>query len=322
MKKDLCFVLIAVAMTGIAAVPAMADSFPSKPIHVIVPVTPSGGTDVYARLLSAKLQERLGQPFIVENKPGAGGIIGHEFVAKSAPDGYTLLMMSNAITMVQSVSKSLLAYDVLKDFSPIGVGATVPVVVVVANKVPVNSIAELIAYAKANPDKLSYGSPGVGTPHHLATLWFMNMTGARMFHVPYKGAAGMLASLITGELDVAFAALTSAAPHIRAGKIRAVAVAEHQRLAPFKDLPTVSESLPGYEVNMWFGTLAPGGTPDAVANRLSTEQRTILNEPEMRERLANLGFDSNPSSPAEMRQIMATEVARWTKVAKAAGIQK
>ena len=320
MKMRLLIALLAGAVLAATGASALAQNFPSKPIHIIVPVTPSGGTDVFARILGLKLQERLGQPVIVENKPGAGGIIGHEFVAKSVPDGYTLLVMSNAITMVQSVSKSL-PYDVAKDFAPVAIGATAPVVVVVANKIPVHSINELIAYAKANPGKLSYGTPGIGTPHHLATEWFMNMTGIEMFHVPYKGAAGMLANLLSGEVHVAFAALTSAIPHIRAGKIRGIAVAEHQRLSQLKEVPTVSESLPGYEVNMWFGTLAPAGTPEAIVALLSGEERTILNAPEMRERLAGLGFDSNPSSQAEMRQIMSTEIARWNKVAKAVGIQ-
>ncbi|MBI2317137.1 MAG: tripartite tricarboxylate transporter substrate binding protein [Betaproteobacteria bacterium] len=312
--------MLACAALAAASTPVHGQNFPIKPIRVIVPVTPSGGTDMLARLIAAKLQERLGQPVVVENKPGAGGMIGHDYVAKSAPDGYTVMVMSNAITMVQSVYKSL-PYDVMRDFAPIGIGATVPVVVVVANKVPVNTINELVSYAKANPDKLSYGTPGVGTPHHLATEWFMHMTGGRMFHVPYKGAAGMLANLLTGEVHVAFAAFPSAVPHVRAGKIRAIGIAERERLAQFKELPTVKESLPDYVVNMWFGMVAPAGTPDAVVNRLSEEQLTILNQPETRERLAGMGFDSNPSSAAEMRRIMATEIARWGTVAKAAGIE-
>ena len=320
MKKKLFGALLAGALLGATSVSVLAQKFPSKPIRIIVPVTPSGGTDVFARILGNKLQERLGQPVIVENKPGAGGIIGHDYVAKSVPDGYTLLVMSNAITMVQWVSKSL-PYEVMKDFAQVGIGSTVPVVVVVANKLPVHSISELIAYAKANPGKLSYGTPGVGTPHHLATEWFMSMTGTNMFHVPYKGAAGMLANLLSGEVHVAFGALSSSVPHIRSGKIRGIAIAEHKRLPEFKDLPTVNEVLPAYEVNMWFGTLAPAGTPDAIVNLLSEEQRTILNAREMRERLAGLGFDSNPTSPAEMRQIMSTEITRWGKVAKAAGIR-
>ena len=308
-------VLLALLASG-----AWSQSFPSKPIRIIVPFTPGGGNDLLARAVGQKLQERLGQPVIVENKPGAGGNIGAEFVAKSAPVGHTLLVGQNGLTMLPWLSKSL-PFDVMKDFTPIGIGATVPMVMVVANKLPVNSINELIAYAKANPGKLSYATPGIGAPHHLATELFMGMTGTKMVLVPYKGASGMLADLISGEVHVMIGALNSAIPLFRAGKIRAIGVAERQRLPQFKDLPTVSESLPGYEVNIWFGLLAPAGTPDAVVNLLSDEQRAIVNIPEVREHLARVSLFSNPTSAAEMRRIMTVDLEKWGKVVKAAGIQ-
>ena len=319
MRKGLVAALIAGTVLASAAAPVPAQGYPSRPLRIIVPFTPGGGNDVFGRSIAQRLQERLGQPAVVENKPGAGGNIGAEFVAKSAADGYTLLVVQSGITMVPWVSKSV-PFDVLKDFAPLGIGATQPMVMVVANNVPANSINELVAYAKANPGKLSYATPGVGTPHHLTTEMFMGMTGTRMVHVPYKGASGMLADLMSGEVHVMIGALNSAIPLFQAGKIRALGVAERKRLPQFESLPTVNESLPGYEANIWYGLMAPAGTPDAIANKLSEEQRSIVNLPAVREHLARVGMDSNPTSAAEMRQIMTAELDKWGKVVKTAGI--
>jgi len=299
---------------------AQVGAYPSKPIRIIVPFTPGGGNDLFGRTIAQKLWERLGQPVVVENKPGAGSIIGSDFVAKSAPDGYTLLVAANVHVTLPLVSKSL-PFDVMRDFAPIGIGVTLPMVVAVADKLPVTSINELIAYAKANPGKLSYATPGIGTPQHLATEWFMSMTGTEMIQVPYKGASGILTDLMSGEVHVMFGALNSAVPLIQSGKIRAIGIAERHRLTQFKDLQTVSESLPGYEVTFWYGLLAPAGTPDAILNKLSEEQRVIVNLPDVRESLARVGFDSNPTSASEMRQAMTREFEIWKKVATAAGIR-
>ena len=307
-------------LAALCASSAWSQSYPSRPIKIIVPFTPGGGNDLFARAVGQKLQERLGQPVIVENKPGGGGNIGAEFVAKSTPDGYTLLVGQNGLTMLPWLYKSL-PFDVEKSFAPIGIGATVPIAVAVSNKLPATSINELIAYARKNPGKLSYATPGVGTPQHLASEWFMNMTGTQMVQIPYKGAAGILTDLTSGDVQVMFGALNSAVPFSQAGKIRLLAVAEHQRLAQFKEVPTVSESVPGYEVNIWYGLLAPAGTPDAILDLLSSEQRTIVNLPEVRENLARASLGSNSTSAAEMRQIMKTELDKWGKVVKAAGIQ-
>lgn len=317
MGKKLFAALLAAATLAAAAASVQAQSFPSRPVRIVVPFTPGGGVDLYGRTVAQRLQERLGQPFIVDNKPGAGGNIAAEFVARSLPDGYTLLVMTNAISTVPWVSKSL-PFDVLKDFVPIGIGATNAMVVAVANILPVKSINELIAYAKANPDKLSYATPGIGTLQHLVTEMFLDMTGTKMFHVPYKGASGLLTALTAGEVHVMFGALNSAIPLIQAGRIRAIGIAERQRQPQFKDLPAVNESLPGYEVSFWFGLLAPAGTPEAIASKLSEEQRAIVNLPEVRERLAGVGLESNPTTAPEMRQIMASEMVKWGKVVKAA----
>ena len=320
MRKGSFVALVAGTLLAAAAASVLAQGFPSKPIRIIVPFTPGGGNDVYARAVAQKMWERLGQPVVVENKPGASGVIGADFVAKSAPDGHTLLVVTNAFTMLPWMSKSL-PFDAMKDFAPIGIGATLPMVVVVANKVPVKSINELIAYAKANPGKLAYATPGIGQPHHLAAEWFMSMTGTKMMHVPYKGASGILTDLMAGEVQVMFGALNSAFPLIQSGKIRAIGFAERQRLTQFKDVQTVSESLPGYEVTFLYALVAPAGTPDAIANKLSEEQRAILNLPDVREHFARVGFDTNPTSASEMRQTWNAEFEKWGKVVKAAGIQ-
>jgi tripartite-type tricarboxylate transporter receptor subunit TctC len=318
MKKGLFRALFACA--AFAAVSATAQNYPSKPIHIVVPYTPSGGNDLYGRAIGQKLQQRLGQPVIIDNKPGAGGNIGAEFVARSAPDGYTIMVVQNGLTMVPWLTKSL-PFDVVKDFAPIGIGVTLTMVVIVTNNLPVTSINELISYAKANPGKLSYGTPGVGTPHHLATEWFKEMTGTRMVHVPYKGASGYLTDLMSGQVQVVFGVLSSSTPLIRGGKIRAIALTSRERLAQFRELATVNESVPRYEVNQWYGLWAPAGTPDAIVNLLSEEQRAIVTTPETRDYLAGIGLDSNPTSAAEMRQIIAADLQKWGKVVKAAGIE-
>ena len=320
MRKGMFAALLAGATLAVPAASVLAQSFPSKPIRIIVAFTPGGANDVFSRTIGQKLSERLGQPVIMENKPGASGNIGAEFVARSAPDGYTLLVAHNGLPMLPWVSKSL-PFDVLKDFAPIGIGATISFVMVVANKLPVKSINELIAYARANPGKLSYGTPGIATPHYFGTELFMNMTGTKMVHVPYKGGTGFVAALMSGELQVAFGAPNSSIPLIQTGKIRAIGVTGRQRLPELKDLPTVNESLPGFELSAWFGLAAPAGTPDAITDKLSDEQRAIVSLPEVRARLAGIGFEGNPSSAAEMRRTMIAEFEKWGKVAKAAGIQ-
>ena len=298
---------------------AWSQGYPNKAIKIVVPFTPGGGNDVFGRTIAQKLSERLGQPVVVENKPGAGSIVGADYVAKSAADGYTLLVAQQALILMPLVSKSL-PFDVLKDFAAVGIGATQPMVVVVSNKLPVKSINDLISYARAHPGKLSYATPGVGTPQHLATVWFMKMTGTQMVQVPYKGAAGMLADLMSGEVDVMFGALNSTVSLIQAGKIRAIGLAERHRLPKYKDVQTVSESVPGYEHTHWYGLVAPSGTPEAILTKLSDEQRAIVDMPDVREHLAKVGMDSNPSSAADMRRTIATEFDRWSKLVKDAGI--
>ncbi|MCX7154445.1 MAG: tripartite tricarboxylate transporter substrate binding protein [Proteobacteria bacterium] len=319
MKSRFLAGLLALLLSG-AGTAVFAQAYPNKPIRIIVPFTPGGGNDVYARTVGQKLSERLGQPVIVENKPGAGGNIGAELVARSAPDGYTLLLAQNGLTMAPFLSKSL-PFDVMKDLAPIGIGVNLPMGLAVATSIPVKSVPELIAYAKANPGKLLYATPGIGTPHHLSTEMFLSMTGTTMVQVPYKGAAGMLPALMTGEVQVLFGALNSMLPHIQSGKIRGLALGDRQRNPILKDLPTVAETVPGYESVFWFGLMAPGGTPEAILNKLSEEQRVIVNLPDVRERLSKLGFEPNATTPNETRRIFTEELEKWGKVVRDAGIK-
>lgn len=306
------------ALTGTTA--ALAQGYPNRVIRIIVPFTPGGGNDVFARIVGQKLQERLGQPVIVENKPGAGGNIGIDAVAKSAPDGYTLLLANNGFTTAPFLTKNL-PFDVMKDLSPIGIGVSIPMALAVSNTIPVKTVPELVSYAKANPGKLSYATPGLGTPHHLSMELFMSMTGTQFVQIPYKGAATMLTDLISGEVQVLNGALNSMLPHAQSGRIRILALGTRQRNLILKDVPTVSESVPGYEVGIWYGLMAPAGTPEDILAKLSREQQAIVNLPDVRERLAAQGFESFATSPATMRTSMKSEMEKWGKVIKDAGIK-
>lgn len=301
---------------GFAQSPA---AFPDRAIRIVVPFTPGGGNDVFARAVGQKMQERMGQPVIVENKPGAGGNIGAEFVAKSAADGYTLLVAQNGLTMVPWLQKNL-NFDPM-GFAPVLIALTLPMGAAVNNELPVRSIPELIEYAKANPNKLSFATPGIGTPHHLAMELFMDLTGTRMVMVPYKGAAGMLPDLMGGRVNVLFGALNSMLPHMQSGKIRAIGVGEKRRLAILPDVPTVAETIPGYEVPFWFGLVAPAGTPGAITRKIADEVKLIVNLPDTSKQLQAVGFEITPGTPEEMRATMQADHDRWGQVVKKAGIK-
>ncbi len=310
----------AAALACLGATHALGQNYPSKVVRIIVPFTPGGGNDVYARAIAPKLQERFGQPVIVENKPGAAGNIGADFVARSAPDGHTLLVAQNGLAMAPWITKNL-PFDVEKDFAPVGISLTLPLGVVVNPDLPINSIADLVAYARTNPDKLSYAIPGFGTPQHLFTELLLSMTGTRMVAVPYKGAAGMVGDLMGGQVHVLFGALNSLLPHIKSGKIRAIGVGERERLPYLKDVPTVAETLSGYEAGFWFGLFAPAGTPEAIVKKISEEVRAAVTAPDVVPRLQAVGFEIKPGTPAEMRATLKTELEKWRKVVNEAGIK-
>ena len=320
MKAVLLRLFLAYAVIATCAFPAIAQTYPDKSIRIIVPFSPGGGTDTFGRIVAQKLQERLGQSVVVENRPGAGGNIGADAVAKASPDGYTLLLAQDSLAIVPWLSKAL-PFDPIKDFAPIGVGVFMPMMLVSANNLPVTTLSELITYAKANPGKLAYGTPGAGTAHHLNFELFLSRIGATMVHVPYKGAAPMTADLVSGNLQVAFSALSSAMPLVAGGKMRVLAVADQERVPQLRDVPAINETLPGYTAHVWFGLMAPARTPATITNKLSEELRTIMNLPDVRERLGSLGYQVKPTTPAQMTRLMADEYEKWGQVIKAAGIK-
>ncbi len=299
---------------------AMSQAYPSQPIKLIVPFSPGGGTDTFARVVAGAMQPSLGQSIIVENKPGAGGNIGADLVAKSKPDGYTLLLAQDSLAIVPWLYKEL-TFDPIKDFEPIGVGVFMPMALVVKNGLPVDSVKQLVEYAKANPGKLSYGTPGIGTAHHLNFESFLQTTGTKMLHIPYKGASNMLSDLASGNVDVAFSALSSVKTLVDSGKIKIIAVADTQRSPQFSNVPTVAESVPNYTAHVWFGLMAPKGTPVAVTQKISQEMSKALSTPDIKRRLSDLGYRVQPTDPAGMKKIMDDEYQKWGALIKAVGIQ-
>ena len=306
-----------VAMVGSAAV---AQSFPSRPIRIVVPFPAGGTTDVLARAAAQKLTETLGQPAVVDNRPGAGGNIGAELVAKSAPDGYTLLMGTVGTHAINPGLYPKLPYDHVKDFAPVILVAGVPNVLVINPALPVNSVQELIAYAKANPGKLNFASSGNGTSIHLSAELFKTMAGVQMTHVPYKGSAPALQDLVGGQVQLMFDNLPSSLALIKGGKLKALAVTSGARAAALPDVPTLAESgLPGFEASSWFGLLAPTGTPSSVIAKLNGEIAKWLATPEAKEKLLAQGANAAGGTAEEFAQFIAAETAKWQKVVKESG---
>ena len=312
----------ALAILAVLASPLVhAQDYPSKPIHMVVPLPPGGSNDVLARLLSQKMSEAFGQPVLVENKPGAAGNIATDFVAKSAPDGYTIAIAPNQTVAVNPVLYPKLPFDVIRDIEGISMLGRVPVVLVVSPKMTVTSVTELIALAKANPDKLSYASAGSGSPQHMAAEVFKSMTGTRLTQIPYKGSAPALIDVLSGVVDVMFCPINSALPHIRSGRLRALGTTGTARLALLPDVPTIAETIPNYESDIWIGMVAPANTPPAVINKLNAELRRSLALPEVQSKLAEQGIYAESSSAADFTKLIATDQKRWAAVIKAANIQ-
>ncbi len=296
---------------------ANAQGWPTRQaIKFIVVYPPGGASDVTARLIAAKLGEILGQSVVVENKPGANGIIATEFVAKSAPDGYTMLMANLGPNALNPVVYKKLPYDAIKDFQGVTLTTIVPQVVVVNPSMPVKSISELIAYVKANPGKVSFGSAGQGASNHLSGELLNALGGIKMQHVPYKGDAPSIVDLIGGSIQVALPTTVAGLPHVRSGKLRAIAVTGTKRLDTMPDLPTVAETLPGYEAVSWGGVMVPAGTPPEIIKRLNTEINRILKMPDVAEKLQGLGAIIVGSTPEEFDKYVKDEIAKWGKVAR------
>ena len=315
------FTALAIAAISFINPPgASAQGYPNKPIRVLVGYAPGGGSDIIARLVAQSLQAKLGQPVVVENKPGAGGNLAIDLVAKARPDGYTLLVTPNTFTMAPALFAKL-PFDVVKDFAGVGVIATSPMVVIVNPQVPISSVADLIQYAKANPGKLSYSTPGIGTPQHLGTELFKAMTATDIVHIPYKGGAPAVAAVVSNEVPLSFAAINSAKPFIDAGRVKAVATSEGKRSAEL-GLPTVGATVPGYDVGIWYGVVAPAGTPKAIIDRLNAELVAIVQIPDVKEQMAKLGYEAAVAPPAEMESQIRSEVDKWVRAARQAGVKQ
>jgi tripartite-type tricarboxylate transporter receptor subunit TctC len=308
------------ASLALVAAWASAQTYPAKPIRIVVPFPPGGATDILARDVAQKLSEAWGQQVIVDNRPGAGGNIGSELVAHSAPDGYTLEMGTVGTHAINASLYARMPYDHVKDFAPVILVAGVPNVLVVNPAVPANSVAELIAYAKANPGKLNFASSGNGTSIHLSGELFKVMAGVQMTHIPYKGSAPAMQDLLGGQVQLMFDNLPPSLPQIKAGKVRALAVTSLTRAPALPDVPTVAEAgLPGFEASSWFGILAPAGTPPAIVARLNAEIAKWLATPEAKEKLSKQGANAAGGTPEDFAKHIAAETAKWAKVVKDSG---
>ena len=313
---------VAMATTAVVASADPKESYPTRPIRVIVAYTPAGTTDILARLIGQKITESWGQPVIVENRPGANGNIGTEIAARATPDGYTITMGTAATHSINNTLYPNLAWHAQRDFEPISLVAVVPNLLVVNNAFPVKSVKELIAFAKANPGKLTFGSPGVGATAHLSMELFKTLTGTNMVHVPYKGSAGVLADVTGGQIQLAMDNIPVYLPQAKAGKIRALAVSSPQRTPAAPDIPTVAEAgVPGFEALSWFGLLAPAKTPRPIVEKLAVETRRILKLPDVSERISGLGAQPVGGTPREYAAFIQTEIAKWQKVIRDAGVK-
>ena len=303
----------------LAPLQAAAQAWPSRPVKLVVPYPPGGPTDIVARVVAERLQAQTGQPFVVDNRPGAGGNLGADAVAKAPADGYTLLVATTAHAINKSLFKNL-NYDVQRDFAPVSLLTQGPLVLVVNPEFPAKNVAELIAMAKAKPKAVSFASSGNGQSTHLAAELFASMAHAPMTHVPYKGSAPALNDLIAGQVPLMFDTMLSAMPHVKGGKLRALAITGAQRSPAAPDLPTIAESgLPGYQAYAWNGLLVPAATPPAVVQRLSEELKTALANPAVQEKFAAQGFAATWTSPADAGHFLKNEVDKWARTVQVSG---
>jgi tripartite-type tricarboxylate transporter receptor subunit TctC len=306
-------------IASLAAGASLAQDYPSRPVRLVVPFSPGGSTDTLARIVGQKLTERSGQPVIIENRAGAGGHIGADQVAKSAPDGYTLLLGG----VPHAISASLyskLPYDLARDLTAIAEVASFPSAIVLHPSLPANSVKELIALARARPGQLSFGSAGIGSPNHLALELFQAMAGVSMVHVPYKGSGQLVGDLLAGQVQLASMGLPVAMPHVQSGKLRAIAVTGAARSPLLPDVPTVSEAaLPGFEVTSWYGVFGPAGLPGDIVVKLNSEIGSAVTAPDVKERLAALGAEPSVKAPDQFARYVRQEITKWAKVVKDSG---
>jgi len=318
--RQLVTMLFAAALGAASALAAAQAGFPARPVRMVVGFAPGGGTDIIARLVAQKLGERWGQPVVVDNRPGASGNIGAELVARSAPDGYSLLMAFSSHASNPALSK--LPFDIERDFTSITQVGSAPMVIVANPALPAKTLGELIAYAKAQPGAIKFGSSGVGTPVHLAGELMMQLTGISMVHVPYKGIAPAMAAILGGDIQITYAAVLSGLQHFRSGRLKPLAVASRTRFPALPEVPTAAEAgLAGYEVDFWYALLGPGSMPAPLAQRIQRDVAALLNAPDMKESLAAQGCIAVGGSPEALRALIRTEYELWSKVVKAGGVR-
>jgi len=313
---------IVLACCTVLAIPLFAQDYPRRPVRLIVPFPPGGGNDIVARAVGQELGKSLGQQFVVDNRAGAGGAIGAELAARAPADGYTLFLGGVGSHVVNPSLHAKLSYDPIRDFAPVTLIASAPSVLVINPSLQATSVAEFTALAKANPGKLNYASNGNGSSAQLAAALYESMAGVRMVHVPYKGVAPALVDLMSGEVQLMFGTLVAILPHIKAGRLRALAVTGRNRSAPLPEVPTLAESgLPGYEAGSWYGILAPAGTPSAIVTRLNAEINAAIRQPEVRERLAAEGAEVIGGTPEEFAVHIRSELARMKKLVREGGLR-
>ena len=313
------------ASAALAAAPrlAWAQAYPSRPVRLVVPFAAGGASDSFARIVSPRLGERLGQPIVVDNRPGAGGKIAADHVAKAAPDGHTLLVADVGPNAIVAGFPTRLPYQPVRDFAPVSYSFNLPIILVVNPSVTAPNVRELVAFAKANPGKLNYASAGPGGISHLAGEMLRVLTGADIQHVPYKGGAPGLAALVAGETQLMFVSVPTAQPFIRSGRLRPLAMTGRNRSPVFPELPTMVEAgIAGYEADSWGGILAPAGTPGPVVDRVASEMTQLLREPEIVQRLKSGGFEPVAGGPVEFRRFLDAEVAKWTDVIQKSGARE
>jgi tripartite-type tricarboxylate transporter receptor subunit TctC len=323
MRRCLAWVAYVLALAAGLLSPstALAQDWPAKPVTIVVPFVAGGTTDIVARIVAQALAERLHQSVVVENVGGAGGTLGASNAARAPADGYTIFMATVAHTMAPGIYKKL-SYDFEKDFEPITIAASVPNILIVNPSLPAKSVPELIAYIKANPGKVNYGSAGVGSTEHMSGALFRSLAGLDIVHVPYRGGAPMLADLVAGHIQMSIETSGAATPFIKGGQVRALAVSPAKHSALFPDLPTLAEAgLPGYDVTTWYGVLVPKGTPQPIRDKLYGELTDILKSPDVVARLRDIGAEPGGQSPQQFASFIRAETEKWTRLAKEAGIQ-
>ena len=321
--RRFCFLLSGFAGVLAAPSPAQAQAptpYPTKPIRLIVPYPPGAGTDFTARALGERITEALGQQVVIDSRPGAAATLGHGIVAKSPPDGYTLLLATTGGMVSAPALGFPIVYDPVKDFAPIGLATFVPYSFVAFGGLPANTMREFIAYAKAQPGKINFGSSGTGTPNHMGGVFLMKMTGIDMLHVPYKGGGPMLTDLIAGQMHVSFVSLPGVLPHVPTGRLKVLGVGYPRRLRSAPDFPTIAETVPGYSNTGWWGLAAPLGTPQAIVQKLNAAMNKGLQSPAMIQHFVSNGLEPTTSTPDAMRDIIASELQLWRKMIKDAGI--